>query len=765
MYLKIALAVIVSSLFFPQGLLAESAAQIDVGEPFGELTLIDEINCGDPTDPHEFEQFPEGASQVQVILGRECRVLPPEGGPKYFSYLIGKDKGLKAGSAYVLTIDYPEDQPRTVYVSNRGCETNLGFATGVALGDTIYGYTNNNLESLKYPLAGEYRTWKQLFFLHDRIPGAKGIRDDANRPYRPADGFRVVIAQPAGNDIPASAGAAVATIRLFEAPPQDQLIAKYTPVPEGLPKRHLFWREEMADGVLYGEKGQEGMINFIDWYDFKAKLMQFLAINTYSKDLLEFGANQGWDSSEYGGDEWVYQGPPEVRRQWGDIVKLMGRYGYDVLPMYEYSGSKGQKGLGHEKRAKTLGGKDSYTHITWIEQANADITDPDTYKDFQKMLDLTVIRHKGDANILGVWLRPRMGLPVSFSDRCLEMFSQDTAQPQPVTREKLQQDKPLYGKYIEWWQLRRREFLVAMRDYLREKGVEDAIVMYGCDSSEPGWSLMGGKQLVTDDVPGWTKRLSGPEHENVSQPGGKPTPIGYGTVVKNDLQFKSFTSPAETWGDWEWQHSGPYSDPQHYTDTEGVMLTYSINRAYTVSTPTPFEAFTTPTGLALIRHNALNENVMRIWGGGNKSEQDVLGYFVCDVERAGPYCMLAEARAMANGNPRYIGYVWGNNYSRGFPQYVRNFNTAFLSLPALPSEVVESAASDSEVVVRKIPTEQHGTYLAVVNTGLTDKADVTITLPQAGKVTNAVTGEEIAAEEGKITLSLYPCQLISLHVE
>jgi len=742
--------------------LADEMPLVDVGEPFGQLRLIDEINCGDADDPHEFKQKPAGVSRIEDILGRPCRALPTEGTPKYFAYRIGKGKGLQAGKAYVLTIDYPEDQARTVYVGNRACETALGFATGAALGDTVYGYTGNNLESLKYPVSGEYQTWKQLFFMHDRLPDVEGIRGKGTRPYTPADGFWVVIAQTNGNDIPASAGAAVATIRLFEAPPIDQITARYATLPEDLPKRHVFWREEMADGVVGGDSS--GLVDPIHWYEFKAKLMRFLAVNTYSKDLLEFGANQGWDSSEYGGDEWVYQGPPEHRSLWRRILKLMGEYGYDVLPMYEYSGSKGQKGLGPEKRAKTLGGKDAYTHITWIEKANADLTDPDTYEDFQKMLDLTVLRHLDKAHFLGIWLRPRMGLPVSFSDDALAKFTEETSQPQPVTREMLQKNQELYNRYIEWWQLKRRDFLVAMRDHLREKGLQDAVVMYGCDSSEPGWGLRGGKQLVTDDVARWTKLLSGPEHKNVQQPGGTPKPTDYRTVVARDLQFKSFIAPAGTWGDWEWQHAQPYSDPQHYQDTDGVMLTYSVNRAYTVSTPTPFDAFRTPSGLALIRHNALNENVMSIWKQ-QKVTEDLLGYYVCDVERAGPYCMLAEARAVANGDPRYIGYVWGNNYSRGFPQYVRNFNAAFLSLPALPSKVLTGAAGDREVVVRSIPTDKHGTYLAVVNTALTDKSDVAITLPAAGKVTNAATGEPVSVEDGKVTLSLYPCQLVALHIE
>jgi hypothetical protein len=105
------------------------------------------------------------------------------------------------------------------------------------------------------------------------------------------------------------------------------------------------------------------------------------------------------------------------------------------------------------------------------------------------------------------------------------------------------------------------------------------------------------------------------------------------------------------------------------------------------------------------------------------------------------------------------------NFACGFPQYARNFNTAFLALPALPSQPVADAASDDEVVVRMIPTPSHGTYLAIVNTGLTAKQNVTITLPSQGAVTDAATGQQLNASDGKLTLSMYPCQLRALRIQ
>ena len=155
----------------------------------------------------------------------------------------------------------------------------------------------------------------------------------------------------------------------------DELTQPLNLPPDGLPHRRLFWREEMADGIVDIKADQPGMANPLDWYRYKADLMRFLGMNTYSKDLLEFGACQHWDSTPHGGNDWVFH-DSQTKYLWAEIVELMGSYGFDVLPYYEYSGSKGYKGLGNQRRARPLTRDDAYTHISWIESARADVTDP-----------------------------------------------------------------------------------------------------------------------------------------------------------------------------------------------------------------------------------------------------------------------------------------------------------------------------------------------------------------------------------------------------
>jgi hypothetical protein len=643
-------------------------------------------------------------------------------------------------------------------VINTGNETARGFHTGRTIGDALHAkYVNSLPESIDTPLSNRWETWSLLFHLHDRFPEKGLVRGPEPRPLAPEDGFDVTIAQFSAKNIPMSRGAAVSRIRLYEIVDPERLPQSLTLPPRELPHRRLFWREEMADGVIDRKTEQPGIAEPLDWYRYKAERMRFLGMNTYSKDLLEFGACQHWDSTPHGGNDWVFHNA-ETKGLWAEIVGLMGQYGFDVLPYYEYAGSKGYKGLGNERRAKPLTRDDAYTHITWIESANADITDPDTYEDFQKMLELTILSLRREASFAGAWIRPRSQMPVSFSDKALARFKSEMSIDGPVTRNVLQENADLYTKYIVWWHGKRKAFLTSMRDFLRGNGVDDAFILYTGCPGEPGVSFNSwDKRLITDRPDLWKSIVQRPEHVDPNR--GPMTLLGVPQVVDEDLYLDGLLSTGLNWGDWEVHHSRPADDPQNYKDVDGVLLSHAFNRNYTVASPRTFDAFRAPQGLAIIRHYSLNENMMF-----DKADKNILGYFVADVEQAGPYCMMREALAMANGDPTMIGYLVGCNFGRGFPVYVRNFNANFLALPARPSRIVSSAASDPEVVVRQIDTKEYGTWVAVVNTSLESKQGVSIAMP-SGLVTDAVSGEDVSAPGGRITLDMYPCQLRSFRIQ
>jgi len=730
--------------------------------PFGKLSLVDQVECGAADPGHQMRSDPAGVVRKETILGKPALVLTPTSGEcSYMTFRMGARKLLRPGAAYVLTVDYPEDASRSMTIINTGCETSRGFHTGLALGDAMHPkYVNNNVESLNLPLSGKWEQWTELFYLHDRFPEMGLIRGDAKpRTLNPEDGFDVTVAQFNSENDPLSKGAAVGRISLYEVVDPDQLALKVNFPPEGVPRRRLFWREEMADGVIGGKKPEDrGVDNPLDWYRFKAEQMRFLGMNTYTKDLLEFGACQHWDSTAHGGNKWVYFNG-DTKDLWNQIVALMGTYGFEILPYYEYSGSKGSEGLGPQRRAKPLNRDDAYTHIKWIESSNADITDPETYADFKKMLDITVISLQDKAKFAGIWLRPRSQLPVGFGPDTLQRFSKEANQGVAVTRKELKEDKALYGRYIAWWHIKRSEFLVAMRDYLREKGVEGASVLFTGCSSEPGPGFHDFEaRFVTDSPDLWKPILA----EDVHQPDNnrKLEVLTPAQVVESGLYLKGLTSPGVNWGSWEVQHANPADDPGTYQALDGVMLTHAFNRLYTVNSPKTMDLYRTKSGLALIRHYTLNENMMF-----DKNDKDKLGYFVSDVERAGPFCMHSEAVAMATGDPTMIGYLVGSNFGRGFPAEVRDFNANFLALPALPSVLVGDASSNPAVAVRVIDAGKYGRYLSVVNTGALALTNVPIRVPGSSPVTAVASGRVVDRKDGGITLNLRPCQLVTLQVK
>lgn len=710
---------------------------------YNALKLIDSVDCATDT-AHEFLEFPAGASHTEMILEQPVRSLSNKTGEtKFFAYRLGKGLGLTADKGYILRLLYPEDQPRSIFIINRGCETARGFHTGRTTGDGLHvPYVDPNGESLELPLSGRMESWDMLFYLQERYPGRVQPRNsNVTREQTPDDGFLVFCLQLSPTNDPLSAGVAIQRIELYEAPPIEEMEQPLARLPAGLPSRHLFWREEMADGLIDSTVSTDrGYADDMTWYEQKFRLMRFLGMRTFAKDLLEFGANQGWNSSKYGGNSWVYQSKHSDR--WSRIVRRCGALGFDLLPYYEYSGSKGSAGLGNERRAEPLYGRGSYTHISWSEAANADLTDPDTFEDFRKMLEITVADEQEYADFCGVWMRTRVSdLPVSFADATRARFEKETGTSE-VSRERLNNETALYNAYITWWYGKRHEFLVQVRDYLRTHVHSNMDLLFTADSSEPGKSRLPAHSanVIAENPSAWAstsevvKSLADANEQN--------------------WELQTLTHNWGTWAYYEWQHAIPHPDPARYKSTPGIFMTETVNRAYTLE-PDVMKAFHAEDGLAAVRHYGLNENSTQVTGG-----EEVVGYFVADVDYAGPFVVLPEAMAFANGDPHYFGYLASNNFNRGNPYYVRRFNANFLALPALPSVTDPQFCSSPEVAVRRIDTPANGTYLGVVHLGR-QREEVTLSLPETGTLLDAVSGEAIPIHGRQLTLKMDPCELRS----
>jgi regulation of enolase protein 1 (concanavalin A-like superfamily) len=738
------------------------AAPVHPQLPFQNLVLVDEVNCGNPADPHhnatDFTESSAGISQVSTILSRSCRVLPnPIGGEsRYFAYRIGRAKGLQAGKAYVLEVDYPEDQPRTILIANNGDLSTRGLHTGPTVGDALippFGL-NHNPESLDMPLANSWKTWNTLFHLHDHFADIVRPRNNnLTRPFVPADGFWVIIAHFKNVNEPLSQGAAVAAIRLYEAPPFATYAAPINfPAPE-LPRRYLFVREEMADdgANIFYAPALRGVETPINWFEYKARQMRFLGMNVFAKDLLEFGYNQGFDVGPGGGESWYLD--TALPRIWEQIVTMATGYGLDILPYYEYAGARGLgangvPSLGIQSRSKPLvgvnGGKD-YTNVGFAEACKVDLADAETLEDACKVLDQTLMRFRDQGHFIGAWFRGRTSqMAFSFSDTNFEQFRVEANNGVPITRSQLQGSPTLYERYKTWWLGHRKTFINGLRDHLRDQGLgQDGNLLFTADCTEPGRSYvpLGQQKLLAESPALWTAA------------GVSSTAWSTGWVNR---QLNAMTLPSTTYSGYEFQHACPEYDPAAYATNERTLLTLSINRLYTVSDAALMNLFRTPAGLAVVRHFALNEETLSI------GEVDPIGYYVSDVERTGPLVMMAEAMAMANGDPRYLGYLSSTTFNRAFPQYVRAFNQAFLALPAVPSTLSPSSSNQVDVAVRLYPTDGFGTWLGVVNTARADRT-ATITMPGVGTITDAATGTVLATNVSSVVLEMYPFQLRALN--
>jgi hypothetical protein len=243
----------------------------------------------------------------------------------------------------------------------------------------------------------------------------------------------------------------------------------------------------------------------------------------------------------------------------------------------------------------------------------------------------------------------------------------------------------------------------------------------------------------------------------------------YADVVAEDRYLEAVLAGPDDWSTYEMWHSAPPVDPTRFSHLPLVRPTFPINRGYTVGLQGALSEFADDSGanLAVARMYYLNEDRLLTAeddDAGGWGDNGLLGYTVIDVERAGPFSMMEEALAVANGNARYIGHLTGNSFTRGFPFHARRFYQAFLSLPALPSQVAAGAADHGDVVVRRIPSVDHGTWFAVVNTGRQRVTGVTVAFGTSGHLVDSASSRVLASGVSSWTGDLGPFELRALRL-
>lgn len=812
---------------------AMAATELDL-EVFGKVKVIDEIDCTQ-TD-HRFTEFPAGRSVVSNILGRACRVMPimPEEA-SYISWRIGEGKGLKPNGSYVIVMEYPEDESRNYIIHNRATNSKRSFCTGKCSSDCWNPkYVNNNPESFNFPLSGKWEQWVCYTSLHDLTEDLNGERhvewESEGVPKRnekgniivktvmhtAEDGFDFAIAQYGRLHEPLANSIAVARIYFCEIPDEESLYAKIQYPADGLPRRHIFWREEMADGGPLAPHNPQ-CADRMNWFRHKSRQMKMMGMNTYCKDLMEFGHVQHWDP-DFIREGWAWHDP--CRWLWAQVVPYMANEGHYILPYYEWCGNIGWEGanpppLGLQKRAQPLNRRDgNYTQIGWSEKANLDITDPESLQVTKELLDGTILRFKDQlGSFVGAFFRTRpANWPVGFGEDSLARFEREKSgmvndeglfgsrtkavtkkSDRPsfgdvmdaddltglavdstnldkadfghhITKDVIRQSGKIREQYIRWWKRKRAMFLQELRDYLVEKGVPEnqAQIIFESDATEPGSGLDGGG-ILTDDPKFWKEILTkAPFNEK------EPKFVSVKESVTKHLYLKQRRKAADTYKDYEWHYACPGDDPETYNTKTNVFLAMPINRMFSVSDPDAFKAYVNNDGVnTVIRHYPLNENMVYRYDPASGEEGRLLGYAIHDTERAGRACMQIEVAAMANGDPVNLGYLVGSTFARGFAGPVREFNLNFLALPAMKSSVVRNACQNKNVTLREIDCTKQGAgkYYYVTHLGFKSVKDVKVRFPQGvSSVKEIISGKSYTVgPDHMVTFpELLPWQLISL---
>ena len=782
-------------------------------EAYGDLTLVDEIECATDT-AHEFHEYPDGASYVTNIFGSACRAMAhPAGSAGYLSYRLGAGLGLVPHDMYLLVAEYPEDVPRTVTLINKAMDSRNGFYTGKATGQSLSGgvLAQVHPESVGVPLSGAWSRLAEVMVLNEYVYDYKSTSTLLTSA---TDGFDAVFQLFKAANAPDSAGIALRSIKLYRM--NDEAgIASTDHYPAGdTPRRFMTWREEMS--VWYAaDKAND------DRYDdarHKTRLMRALGLNCYSRTMLEFGYNKSWAggwkpdvlpswwNNEWGGGGyWSSSAPSDT---WTDEVAVYGASGLYLLPYYEYAGSRGSWGPYEDANGKTgkaLGFSEARASVPLLydtgilgsntnrincfvqasngaSSSNVDITQEPAYDDFTRILGCTILRYADQANFVGAWIRTRGSMPVSFSDAAIAKFCEETGRaPGAVTRASIVESfgkaagevyrdtvkygnnrwTDIYREYRQWWYGKRAQWLEAMQDLLDQNGVPGAKVFYTGEMGEASLTLhapVGNDTDRTSDGCGAVQLL-----DSDWSYGGRATRAG--AWMAQTIRDYALTVDGWSWYPFEYNHAEPQRDPYTYTNRNDVAITFPYDTVCSViAGGKDFRNALNTTyrnasgDLFMTRFYCLHEG-MNPDASGNENN----GYFTTEMDHAGRAIMLPELFGFVYQDPTVVGMLQGNPIARAFSAEFREFADNFTALPAKEGTVVDGADGWSSMFVVRRYEGAGETFFAVANATGTAKPAQSVNLKDASIATlyEAVSGRAHPVSGGILTLDVKPYQLLS----
>ena len=696
----------------------------DVGEPFGKLELADLVRCHDASDPHPYMEGGRGMgskstsgpigwersyrfdgdsfTEVRDILGKPCRAGKGWG---WFAYRLGRGK-IEPGESYLIVLDYPEDAARTFNIVNTASYDPQGFHTGNTLGD--HWTRQRFVERFEFPLSGRYEKWHCLFTVKPEVWAPDGRYHAHYNNAPPADGFWFFVMGVGQDGDPLANGCAAREIRLYRIDDMSRFRLQVEPLPPGLPARQIIETSEATCGV-----GSSHM----DWEKGLTARAEVLGYTGIAPNLANF--YEARDRQE------ICQLFCEAAK--GTSLGIYPRFSMGLLAL------RAMDRLPPEALAVRANGDPVFhgLHATWSHLTRLpDLVHPKTAPAYCRVLDDILGRHALDQpRIRGVYLLVRANsLPISYSDYDLAQFSKECLVriPDGTTPERVKWVVEHEGAlYQLWWQGKKRNFLLTLRDHIRGYGLglDFLFFNWGTDDSLPFGQRLRYVGMPEEDyveVPG-TGRVLKPQM--TPGPGGYRRTEQSSPILKRKYyrdvpapDHKPLVDLSALW------LSGLAMDVRRlpspgvlgplYRGDVGIELLCPVHYHYTASRGDYLNFFRTGDGLAIVNQFPYNEETAH----ANCPNL----HFAGTVEHPREFSLMEEVLAVAHGDPVTIVESAWTPLNRGWPRAAREFAAAYRSLPALPSVVVPNAADAANVVVRRCDTA-YGPYVAVVNVGMAAK--------------------------------------------
>ncbi len=134
-----------------------------------------------------------------------------------------------------------------------------------------------------------------------------------------------------------------------------------------------FWREEMSDGVIEGNKEMSGA-STIGWTGIVSRRTRCICSGSTPSPRICWNSARASIGIRRRREETTGCILVMNRGLWGQVVSLMNEEGFELLPYYSTRGVKGIT-VSVTNVAASFDRENAYTHIQWSKLPIADITD------------------------------------------------------------------------------------------------------------------------------------------------------------------------------------------------------------------------------------------------------------------------------------------------------------------------------------------------------------------------------------------------------